>query len=61
MKKIALYSGSIPSTTFIERLIKGLGKEDDYKILLFGELKKKCNYNRNVVVLRCSGKLNTLS
>ena len=32
---IAIYAGAIPSTTFIERLIKGLG-DAGYEIQLFG-------------------------
>lgn len=43
--KIAVYSGDIPSTTFIERLIRGLS-ERDLQIILFGFLKTS-NYNYN--------------
>lgn len=42
--KIAVYSGEVPSTTFIERLINGLSDEG-YNVLLFGYLKKKTHYN----------------
>lgn len=59
MKKIALYSGSILSTTFIERLIQGVSKGSN-TVFLFGELKKKGNYNKNVVVSGYSGKINKL-
>ena len=41
--KIAIYSGEIPSTTFIERLIEGLSTRG-CDILLFGILKKKVKY-----------------
>lgn len=41
--KIAVYSGSIPSTTFIERLILGLSK-NGCDVYLFGYLKRKTNY-----------------
>jgi len=41
--KIAVYSGEVPSTTFIERLINGLCDEG-YSVLLFGNLKKKTHY-----------------
>lgn len=44
--KIAIYSGVIPSTTFIERLIQGVSKGGN-TVFLFGELKKKGNYNKS--------------
>jgi colanic acid/amylovoran biosynthesis glycosyltransferase len=47
--KIAIYSGEIPSTTFIERLIVGLSNRD-CDILLFGRLKKTTTYKSNVFV-----------
>ena len=47
--KIAIYSGEIPSTTFIERLITGLS-ERGCEILLFGRLKKRIKYKNNVFV-----------
>lgn len=48
--KIAIYSGEIPSTTFIERLIEGLSAKG-CEILLFGILKKTVNYNsKNIIV-----------
>lgn len=59
MKKIAIYSGVIPSTTFIERLIQGVSKGSNI-IFLFGELRKKGNYNKNVVISGYSGKINKL-
>jgi len=49
--KIAIYSGEIPSTTFIERLIKGVASSG-YKVYVFGSLKRKITYedpNINVV------------
>jgi glycosyltransferase involved in cell wall biosynthesis len=42
---IAIYSGSIPSTTFIENLIDGISK--NHKVFLFGKLKSKPTYNSN--------------
>jgi colanic acid/amylovoran biosynthesis glycosyltransferase len=47
--KIAIYSGEIPSTTFIERLIIGLS-DSDCEILLFGRLKTNITYKHNVLV-----------
>ncbi|MBU2939582.1 glycosyltransferase family 4 protein [Lacinutrix sp. C3R15] len=41
--KIAVYSGDIPSTTFIERLIQGLSHTGN-RIYLFGFIKKKTRY-----------------
>lgn len=41
--KIAVYSGEVPSTTFIERLINGLSDEG-YNVILFGYLKKRTRY-----------------
>lgn len=48
-RKIAVYSGEIPSTTFIERLIAGLSK-GGHEVLLFGYLKSKKKYPGNVGV-----------
>jgi len=45
--KIAIYSGKIPSTTFIERLISGLSNKN-CEIYLFGFIKSKTDYNRSV-------------
>lgn len=45
--KIAVYSGNIPSTTFIENLIEVLS-EDGFEIFLFGKKKKEMRYNENV-------------
>ncbi|MGC1472572.1 MAG: glycosyltransferase [Psychroserpens sp.] len=53
MKKepsIAIYSGEIPSTTFIERLIEGVS-ERGCTVYLFGVISKKNNYNPKVKVL----------
>lgn len=41
--KIAIYSGEIPSTTFIERLILGVSERGNH-VLLFGILRKQINY-----------------
>ncbi|SHJ00199.1 glycosyltransferase family 4 protein [Flavobacterium terrae] len=47
--KIAIYSGEIPSTTFIERLILGLS-DKGCKILLFGYVTKKIKYKEGVII-----------
>ena len=47
--KIAVYSGEIPSTTFIERLIIGLANEGHH-VHLFGYIKKKTIYNASVSI-----------
>jgi glycosyltransferase involved in cell wall biosynthesis len=47
--KIAVYSGDIPSTTFIERLIQGLANTGN-SIYLFGFIKEKTDYNSSVSV-----------
>ncbi|MBS2099075.1 glycosyltransferase family 4 protein [Carboxylicivirga linearis] len=44
---IAIFSGDIPSSAFIERLIHDLSNKD-FQIYLFGKRKKKVNYNNNV-------------
>lgn len=41
-KKIAIYSGEIPSSTFIDRLI--LGIEKTHTVLLFGKKRGEVNY-----------------
>jgi colanic acid/amylovoran biosynthesis glycosyltransferase len=46
--KIAIYSGAIPSTTFIERLIAGISKAG-YEIQLYGSLKEKVTYNSSLI------------
>jgi colanic acid/amylovoran biosynthesis glycosyltransferase len=47
--KIAIYSGDIPSTTFIERLIVGLSTKG-CDLYLFGYLKKKVSYSKSISV-----------
>lgn len=47
--KIAVYSGEIPSTTFIERLILGLSKKG-CQVYLFGYLKLTKKYSNNIYV-----------
>lgn len=47
--KIAVYSGEIPSTTFIERLILGLSKKG-CQVYLFGYLKSAKKYSKNIHV-----------
>lgn len=50
-KKIAIYSGDIPSTTFIERLILGVSRSN-YKLYLFGFIKTSPPvYNGSVSVV----------
>lgn len=48
--KIAIYSGVIPGTTFIERLITGIANSGN-KVILFGILKDKPSYDSNVTVV----------
>jgi len=45
--KIAIYSGEIPSTTFIENLILGLAKNN--QLLLFGTIKRKVLYRQKSI------------
>ena len=47
--KIAIYSGDIPSTTFIERLIRGISNKG-HEIYLFGYIKDSVSYNQSVSV-----------
>ncbi|TGD57163.1 glycosyltransferase family 4 protein [Flavobacterium humi] len=54
--KIAIYSGEIPSTTFVERLIEGLAASG-YEVCLFGQLKRKKDYAGRVTTI---GYRNTL-
>lgn len=48
--KIAIYSGDIPSTIFIERLIKGISNTGNH-VYLFGFLKRNVSYNKYVSVI----------
>jgi glycosyltransferase involved in cell wall biosynthesis len=50
--RIAIYSGELPSTTFIERLIKGVSTSGT-QVLLFGVLKRKTDYDKTVKTLGC--------
>ena len=45
--KIAIFSGTIPSTSFIERLIEGVSKH--HEVLLFGVQKKQVNYSSDSI------------
>jgi glycosyltransferase involved in cell wall biosynthesis len=55
-RKIALYAGEIPSSTFIERLIEGLAIKNT--VLLFGYQKNKVKYSsRNIKVITYTGKV----
>lgn len=50
--KVAVYSGEIPSTTFIERLIDGLYLSNDMDVYLFGRLKAvKPVYEKPVTIV----------
>ena len=45
--KIAIYSGTVPSTTFIEQLIHGVAEE--HQVYLFGVRRKPIKYlNQNI-------------
>jgi len=46
---VAVYSGNIPSTTFIENLIEGLS-ESGFGIYLFGKQTKEVNYKGDVKI-----------
>ncbi|MBS1517275.1 MAG: glycosyltransferase family 4 protein [Bacteroidetes bacterium] len=48
--KVAVFSGNIPSTTFIENLIRNLSSSG-VKVLLFGKKFREVKYNENVEVL----------
>jgi glycosyltransferase involved in cell wall biosynthesis len=58
-KKIAVYSGTIPSTTFIERMIDGLAS-NGFKVALFGLQLKKGNYPKSVSVYSYSSQFSKL-
>jgi glycosyltransferase involved in cell wall biosynthesis len=45
--KIAIYSGEIPTTTFIENLIQGLAQKN--QLLLFGTMKRKVAYSKKSI------------
>jgi colanic acid/amylovoran biosynthesis glycosyltransferase len=47
---VAIYSGDIPSTTFIERLITGLADEG-YEVVLFGKYRSRVRYAQQSIVL----------
>ena len=54
--KVAVYSGSIPSTTFIERLIVGLA-ESGIEVLLHGKINKTVSYDaKNIKIIGYRGK-----
>ncbi|MEO8210111.1 MAG: glycosyltransferase family 4 protein [bacterium] len=48
--KIAIYSGNIPSTVFIENLIEGLALEG-FEIYLFGKQTHRVKYNGKVKII----------
>ena len=57
--KIAIICGRIPSTTFIENLIRGLANKD-LKVLLIGKQKEKVSYkNKNIKNLGSGGRIKT--
>lgn len=47
--KIAIYSGEIPSSSFIENLITGMA-ERHYQVILYGRVRKKVRYGDNVSI-----------
>lgn len=47
--KIAVFSGTIPSSTFIETLIKGLGEY--HEVMLFGVMASKGSYTNKAVTI----------
>ncbi len=53
--KIAIYSGVIPSTTFVEHLIEGIEKK--HKIYLFGVINKPKNYDSKNIKVYCTSKV----
>jgi glycosyltransferase involved in cell wall biosynthesis len=58
--KIAIYSGAIPSTTFIERLIVGLA-ENGIKIILHGKITGDARYaSKNIKTVGYAGSLNRI-
>jgi hypothetical protein len=57
--KIAIYSGLVPSTTFIERLIQGLAN-NGLHIYLFGLQRRKSTPLKNVFYFTYTKKLNKL-
>jgi len=48
--KIAIFSGSIPSTTFIENVIEGVANY--HQVYLFGVLSKETLYPKNVTIFK---------
>ncbi|MFD2550398.1 glycosyltransferase family 4 protein [Bizionia sediminis] len=56
--KIAIYSGQIPSTTFIESLIKAVAKT--HQVILFGSQTKAVNYNSTNIIIHKTPKGNGL-
>lgn len=54
-KTIAIYSGEIPSTTFIERLVFGLANSG-FTIYLFGKQKKSIQYPNKIHLFTYSNK-----
>lgn len=58
-KTVAIYSGAIPSSTFIERLIVGLSNTDTI-VYLFGQQNRKVTYTKNVQVIGYGNKLSKL-
>lgn len=58
-KTIAIYSGVIPSTTFIERLVVGLADSGSV-IYLFGKQNKPVKYSKNIKLVTYSNRLSKL-
>ena len=52
--KIAIYSGGIPSTTFIERLINAVAS-NGYTVYLFGKIEREIKYeSKNIKIFSTS-------
>ncbi|MBA3827750.1 MAG: glycosyltransferase [Taibaiella sp.] len=56
MLKVAIYSGGIPSSTFIERLILGVA-EENITVYLFGKQGSAIKYPPNIKVVSYNGTL----
>lgn len=56
INRVAIYSGEVPSTTFIERLIEGLSRKET-EIYLFGKLNKRTKYSGKVIKVTFSNNL----
>jgi len=57
--KIAIYTGTVPSTTFIERLVQGLA-ESGFQVYLFGFQNKKIASSKNTHYITYANKIDKL-